>query len=311
MLVNSSSLTKKTHIPVLLEASLKMLNISEDGAYIDCTLGEGGHSFEIFKRLGEKGLLISIDQDQDAIEFVKKYYSDKIGTNWQIVNSNFAKIGVVTQQILGSRKVDGILMDLGLSSRQLEAEKRGFSYLEEEQELDMRMDKNLGVRARDLLAVLTERELAQLFYRYGEERLAGRIASAIKKSQNEIVTVRDLIKIIYKVVPSNARRSDKHPARRVFQALRIAVNDELNSLELGLKTGYELLADGGRMCVISFHSLEDRIVKEFFEKCEGENGDLVLESVAPSDDEIGFNPRSRSARLRTLEKKSRHYFARE
>lgn len=299
MAIRGINTTKKVHIPVLLEASIEGLQIKPEGKYIDCTLGEGGHSYEIFRRLNKNGLLISLDQDQDTIEFVNSYYKKEIGDNWKIVNSNFAKMMVATRGILKGEKVDGILMDLGLSSRQLEAEERGFSYLEEEQELDMRMDKELGVKAKDLLAGLTEKELIKLFYKYGEEKMAGRIAGAIKKSKTEIVTVGDLIKVIYKVVPSSARRSDKHPARRVFQALRIAVNDELNSLELGLQQGFEMLNEGGRMCVITFHSLEDRIVKNFFDR----NGKKVNDSaIDPTDEELEMNPRARSAKLRILGK---------
>jgi 16S rRNA (cytosine1402-N4)-methyltransferase len=292
----------KIHKPVLLNEVLENLNINTEGFYIDCTLGDGGHSYEIYKQLGSKGLLLSIDQDSYAIEFVKEYYKDRIGDNWQIRKGNFSNIDTLSMEF--NRKPDGILMDLGLSSRQLESShNRGFSYMNEDESLDMRMDTDLGVKAKDLLVVLSEKELTHLFDLYGEERFARRIAKSIKKNISDINTVGDLTRLVYRVVPA-AHQSSKNPSRRVFQALRIAVNDELNSLKVGLDKSFKLLKPKGRLCVISFHSLEDRIVKEYFNNVvSGEKGLLLSkEIIAPTDKEIEDNPRATSAKLRVIEK---------
>ncbi len=294
---------KKIHIPVLLNEVIDNLNIKEDGFYIDCTLGDGGHSFEIYKRLNQSGLLLSIDQDTHAIDFVKEYYKKDIKSNWIIKKSNFSKIDTLLKDI--DRKPDGILMDLGLSSRQLESSfERGFSYLESNEPLDMRMDEELGVTAKDLLVVLSEKDLTSLFIKYGEERYARRISKEIKKNIMNINTVGDLTRLVYRVVPA-AHQSSKNPSRRVFQALRIAVNDELNSLNDGLDKSFKLLNSKGRLCVISFHSLEDRIVKNYFNNLveSGEGLLLTKENIAPTDQEVRENPRSASAKLRLLEKK--------
>lgn len=293
---------KKIHVPVLLNETLKYLNIKPEGFYIDCTLGDGGHTVEILKRLNEKGLLLSIDQDQHAIDFVKEYYKDLINNNWVIERSNFSKISSLILKY--NRKPDGILMDLGLSSRQLEnSHNRGFSYLEESEPLDMRMDEQLGVKAKDLLVVLSERDLTQIFLKYGEEKYARKIAREIKKNITNINTVGDLTRLVYRVVPA-AHQSSKNPSRRVFQALRIVVNDELESLRIGLDSSFKLLNSKGRICVISFHSLEDRIVKEYFNNLadSGEGMLLSKEIIAPTEEEVSNNPRSASAKLRVIEK---------
>lgn len=291
---------KKIHVPVLLNETIESLDIHPDDFYIDCTLGDGGHSFEIFKKLSSKGLLLSIDQDSHAIDFVKNYYNNEIKSNWIIVKSNFSKVDELISKY--DRKPDGILMDLGLSSRQLEeSHDRGFSYQEEEEQLDMRMDEELGVKAKDLLIVLPEKELEKLFTVYGEERYAGKIAREIKKNITDINTVGDLTRLVYRVVPA-AHQSSKNPSRRVFQALRIAVNDELNSLKIGLDKSFEVLNRNGRLSVITFHSLEDRIVKTFFHNIvEGGKGvNLFNTVIAPTDMEKRVNPRSASAKLRTV-----------
>jgi len=293
---------EKIHIPVLLKETVENLNIKPNGFYIDCTLGDGGHSFEILKRLNNEGLLLSIDQDQHAIDFVNEYYKNEIKSNWIIKRSNFSKIDSLLNEI--DRKPDGILMDLGLSSRQLEdSYNRGFSYLEENEPLDMRMDEQLGVTAKDLLVVLSEKDLISLLLTYGEERYAGRIAREIKKNITNINTVGDLTRLVYRVVPA-AHQSSKNPSRRVFQALRIVVNDELNSLKDGLDKSFKLLNSKGRLCVISFHSLEDRIVKNYFNNLvdSGEGLLLTKENIAPTDQEVRENPRSASAKLRVIEK---------
>ncbi|HNW23482.1 MAG TPA: 16S rRNA (cytosine(1402)-N(4))-methyltransferase RsmH [Candidatus Dojkabacteria bacterium] len=293
---------KKIHIPVLLNEVIENLDIKPNNFYIDCTLGDGGHSFEIYKRLNQDGLLLSLDQDQHAIDFVKEYYKDSIKSNWIIKKSNFSKIDSLIQDI--GRKPYGVLMDLGLSSRQLESShNRGFSYLEENEPLDMRMDEELGVTAKDLLVVLSEKELITLLNSYGEERYAGRIVKEIKKNITNINTVGDLTRLVYRVVPA-AHQSSKNPSRRVFQALRIAVNDELNSLKIGLDKSFKLLNSKGRICVISFHSLEDRIIKNYFNILveSGEGLLLTKKNIAPTDQEVRVNPRSASAKLRVIEK---------
>jgi 16S rRNA (cytosine1402-N4)-methyltransferase len=291
----------KIHIPVLLEETLKALNVKADGFYIDCTLGDGGHSNKILSQLSSQGLLLSIDRDENALQFVKDYYD--IPDNWILAQGNFANIQEILETKKISRKPYGILMDLGLSSRQLEeSNNRGFSYRESEEPLDMRMDTNLGVNALDLLKVLKEHELTKLFKIYGEERYAKPIAKAIKEDISEIQTVGDLTRLIYNVVP--VASNNKNPSRRVFQALRIAVNDELNSLKEGLDKAFEILQSGGRLTVISFHSLEDRIVKEFFnEKEDQEKGETLSKNpIQSTEEEIERNPRSSSAKLRVLRK---------
>ena len=291
----------KIHVPVLLKESIDSLNILPYGFYIDCTLGDGGHSNEILKYLSEKGLLLSIDQDKFAIDFVKAYYQPQ--NNWIIRQSNFRYIDKLVQEI--GREPDGILMDLGLSSRQLEeSHNRGFSYLESNEPLDMRMDTDLGVTAKDLITVLDERQLTKLFLDYGEEKYSAKIARAIKANIENINTVGDLTRLIYKVVPAS-NSIIKNPSRRVFQALRIVVNDELDSLREGLDKSFKLLTVNGRLSVITFHSLEDRIVKTFFsDKVRSGEGELLYKSqIAPTDIEIKQNPRSASAKLRCLIKK--------
>ena len=291
----------KTHVPVMLQETIEKLHVKDNGFYVDCTLGEGGHSYEIYKSLNADGNLLSIDNDAGAIDFVKGFYEETKSQNWQIVQGNFSKINTYLKKY--NRKPDGIIMDLGISSRQLEVETRGFSYIQETQPLDMRMDTNLGVTAKDLLYALNENELTKLFRKYGEEEYASKIAKNIKKyleKGNEINTVGDLVSIIYKVLPSKEIHDSKHPARRVFQALRIAVNDELNSLETGLQDCYYALNKGGRLVVITFHSLEDRIVKKFFES----NGNCITKKpITPRYEEILSNPRAHSAKLRVTEKK--------
>jgi len=287
----------KIHVPVLLNESIDSLNIKPDGFYVDCTLGDGGHSQTILKQLSSDGLLLSIDQDSFAIEFVKSYY--KAQPNWIIKQSNFRYIDKLVAEI--GRTPDGILMDLGLSSRQLEeSHNRGFSYQEDNEPLDMRMDTNLGVTAKDILVVLNNKQLAKLFLEYGEERYSALIAKTIKENIDHINTVGDLTRLIYKVVPAN--NTIKNPSRRVFQALRIVVNDELDSLTETLDRSFKLLSKNGRLSVITFHSLEDRIVKTYFnDKAGSGEGELLFKSsIAPTDTEIEQNSRSASAKLRCL-----------
>jgi 16S rRNA (cytosine1402-N4)-methyltransferase len=291
----------KIHTPVLLEESIEALNIKPNGFYIDCTLGDGGHSNKILSQLSSQGLLLSIDRDSNAIEFVKSYYD--IPDNWIIAHGNFANLQDILKEKGVEEKPDGILMDIGLSSRQLEEPKgRGFSYQDDGEPLDMRMDTSLNVTALDLLKVLNEKELTKLFRLYGEERFARSISKAIKENISGIKTVGDLTSLIYKVVP--VAKSNKNPSRRVFQALRIAVNDELNSLQKGVDKAFEILSTDGRLAIITFHSLEDRIVKDFFnEKIEeGSGGSVTEKPIQATEEEIERNPRSSSAKLRVLRK---------
>jgi 16S rRNA (cytosine1402-N4)-methyltransferase len=292
----------KIHIPVLLEESIASLAIKPNGFYIDCTLGDGGHSIEMLRRLSNDGMLLSIDRDQNAIDFVHNFYTkESQQANWKIVKANFKDLDKEARDIRSA--ADGILMDLGLSSRQLEeSHNRGFSYQEDNEPLDMRMDTELGVTAKDLLNVFSEKELYQIFKTYGEEKYSYQIAKAIKKNISDINTVGDLTRLIYKVMP--AVNLHKNPSRRVFQALRIVVNDELNSLGTGLDNSFKILKKGGRLSVISFHSLEDRIVKQFFlDKSRSGEGEFLFKNhIAPTDEEEKQNPRSASAKLRTLTK---------
>lgn len=293
----------KIHTPVLLEEAIDSLSIKPNGMYIDGTLGDGGHSFAILNKLSDDGLLISIDQDQHAIDFVRKYYKDSLRANWIIIQSNFAKVDQVIKKLGIEKEPDGILLDIGISSRQLEdSHNRGFSYLEEKESLDMRMDEHLGVTAKDLLSALSERELSNIFFKYGEERYSQRIARNIKKNISTINTVGDLTRLIYEAVPAADKSTNKNPSRRVFQALRIVVNDELNTLSEALDKSFEILNKNGRLSVITFHSLEDRIVKNFnLEKSRSGEGNLLFQKyIAPTDDEKRLNPRSASAKLRTL-----------
>jgi len=291
----------KIHIPVLLEESLKLLDIKSDDFYIDCTLGDGGHSYKILSRLSSQGLLLSIDRDQNSIDFVEQYY--QIPSNWIIKQGNFADLKQILKNIEITRQANGILMDLGLSSRQIEeSHNRGFSYQESLESLDMRMDTNLTVSALDLLKGLTEQELVKLFKVYGEERYAKLIAKEIKKNISKIETVGDLTSLIYKVVP--VASNNRNPSRRVFQALRIAVNDEINNLKKGLDEAFEILSTNGKLAVISFHSLEDRTIKDFFNRKADEKAGEVLSKnpIQPTQKEIERNPRSSSAKLRILRK---------
>lgn len=293
----------KIHIPVLVKESINSLSIVPDGFYIDGTLGDGGHSIEILKNLSPKGLLISIDQDQYAIDFVLDFYKKYQTENWIITKSNFANIDMVVKKFSPDRNPNGILLDIGLSSRQLEeSHNRGFSYQKEDEPLDMRMSNELGVTAKDLLIALSEKELSQLFWKYGEEKYSKRISREIKKNISNINTVGDLTRLIYKAVPAADKSINKNPSRRVFQALRIVVNDELGSLEKGLDNSFKVLNQNGRLSVITFHSLEDRIVKNYFidKSRSGEGRMLFQKYIAPTDDEKRKNPRSASAKLRTL-----------
>ncbi|NLN81335.1 MAG: 16S rRNA (cytosine(1402)-N(4))-methyltransferase RsmH [Clostridiales bacterium] len=301
------------HIPVLLDETIKAMNIRDDGIYLDATAGGGGHSFEIASRL-TTGRLIALDQDPDAVKEASRRLE---GLNAEVVRSNFAMM----EQVLHDRgifSVDGILMDIGVSSHQLDAPERGFSY-HADAPLDMRMSQE-GTTAAELVNTLDEKQLAEIFFRFGEEKYARPIARSIVRERvgQPIETTAMLSEIVKNSVPASYRR-DGHPARKVFQALRIAVNRELDCLSLTLDTAFSLLKNGGRLAVITFHSLEDRMVKQRFALwCKGcvcppdfpicvcnrtPAARLVLRKpVEASQEELEKNARSRSAKLRCIEK---------
>ncbi len=302
------------HVSVLLNESIENLNIKEDGIYVDCTLGYAGHSKEILKRI-KKGKLFAFDQDGEAIEYSKKIL-DQVSSNYEIINSNFVNIKSELNK-RGIEKVDGILFDLGVSSVQLDDAKRGFSY-HKDAKLDMRMDKNNLLSAYDVVNNYSKEELTKIFYEYGEEKYSKVIASAIvnKRKEKNIETTLELAEIIKESVPERYRRNS-HPARKVFQAIRIEVNKELEVFEKALNDAIELLNKNGRICVITFHSLEDRICKLKFKK-ESEVNNFykglpnipdeykpklkLIAKIKPSKKELQDNNRSRSAILRVAEK---------
>lgn len=304
-----------SHKPVLLAEAVEALQVRPDGTYVDGTAGGGGHSAEIAARLSEKGRLICIDQDPDAISVLR----DRLGCMAQVtvVQENFARLGLVLDR-LGISNVDGILVDLGVSSHQLDTAQRGFSF-HVDAPLDMRMSQQ-GVTAAELVSTLDERSLSRLLSEYGEERYARNIARNIVRSRERepVRTTLQLAEIVKASIPAAARREGGHPARRTFQALRIAVNGELDKLSAGLDVMFEALHPGGRLAVITFHSLEDRIVKKRFAYwCEGcicppefpvcvcghkARAHLPFKMKEPSAQELAENPRSRSAKLRAVEK---------
>ena len=304
------------HISVLLNESIDGLNLKEDGIYLDCTLGYAGHSSEILKRI-KKGYLFAIDQDKDAIKASEEKLS-KIGKNFTIIKSNFRYLKDELQK-RNVEFVDGILFDLGVSSVQLDETERGFSY-HNDAKLDMRMDQEAKLSAYDVVNNYEESKLREIFYKYGEEKFAPQIArNIVKYRQNKsIETTLELSDIISASYPMKAKK-DHHPARKVFQAIRIEVNHELDILEDSLKDALSILNVGGRICVITFHSLEDRIVKNVFKeyteidpKVKGmpnipseylPDYRLINKNVIiPSDTELENNNRSRSAKLRIIER---------
>ena len=284
------------HTSVLLNQSLDFLITNSTGKYVDGTLGEAGHSLEILKRTENEGSLISFDHDKEAIEFVRKSHCPKLdSTRWQIINDNFANIS----KHIEKDSVDGVLLDLGVSSRHFDIKGRGFSYKYENDPLDMRMDDTLGVTASELISFLDERKLGSLIKRYGEEKHSRRIASELKNTP-KLESVGDLNQAIDRALPAASSRYDAY--RRVYQALRIAVNSELQSLEKFF-TDLDYLKPGARIVIISFHSLEDRIVKRAFRRLSTEGrGEIVTKKpIVPSSYEIESNSRSRSAKMRVFE----------
>ena len=306
------------HRPVMLEQCVKGLDIRPDGIYVDGTLGGGGHSAAICRSLDERGALIGIDRDRDALnvssERLKEYKCQKC-----FVQSNYSDIKQVLNE-LKIEKVDGALLDLGVSSFQLDNPQRGFSYMNDAP-LDMRMSQDDDFTAYDIVNDYDRNELIRVIGKYGEERWASRIADFIVKVRLDkpIESTYELVDVIKQAIPASARRTGPHPAKRTFQAIRIEVNDELSQLERAVEEFCDILAPGGRLCIITFHSLEDRIVKEIFSRranpctCPrefpicvcGKKADIKKitgKPFVPDAEETEENPRARSAKLRIAEK---------
>ncbi len=308
------------HKSVLLDECIENLKINPDGIYVDCTIGGAGHSTEIYRRLNSQGSLIGLDQDAFAVETsMKRLEEISSEAKFEVVNTNFKNISAACEQ-LGISQVNGILLDLGVSSHQLDEASRGFSY-QHDAPLDMRMDRKSKLSAYEVVNQYKEQDIYRIIRDYGEEKWASRIAKFIVETREKqsIKTTYELVDVIKRAVPSAARRDGPHPAKRTFQAIRIEVNDELNILNKTIEDCVALLKSGGRLCIITFHSLEDRIVKLQFNKevnpctCPptfpacicGKKPRAVLVNRKPivsSGDELEHNPRARSAKLRVLEK---------
>lgn len=308
------------HVSVLKEEAIEGLKIQPEGVYVDGTFGGGGHAGEIISRLNEKGCFVGIDQDQDAVEngraMLSSVYKNK---NAQLVRDNFRNIKNILES-LHIEAVDGILLDIGVSSYQLDTGERGFSYMQDAQ-LDMRMDQRNPLTAARIIAEYSESELYRVIRDFGEEKWASRIAKFIvqERARAPITTTSELVEVIKKAIPAGARKDGPHPAKRTFQALRIEVNDELGILEQSIRDMVDVLKPGGRLCIITFHSLEDRIVKNTYKSLEnpctcppelpvcvcGKKPSVKIvtrKPIEPSEEEIEQNPRSRSAKLRIVEK---------
>jgi len=288
------------HIPVMVEEVMTFLRCEPGHTYVDATLGGGGHAFEILKRSAPDGMLIGMEWDEEVLSESKKTLLS-FGDRVKLIRENFVHL----PDLMKAESADGILLDLGFSSIQLEKEERGFSF-KGEGPLDMRMDQRTDETAADLVNNLSSEELESILSQYGEERWAKRIVRAIvqEREREPIRTTQALRKIVHRAIPRrfHSRRID--PATRTFQALRIRVNEELENLQKILETGWRILKKGGRMCVISFHSLEDRMVKETFRALEKQGKMVILtkKPVTPSEEEQKRNPRSRSAKLRCAER---------
>jgi 16S rRNA (cytosine1402-N4)-methyltransferase len=304
-----------THVPVLLDPVIAGLNLHEDGLYIDGTFGRGGHSLAILNRLGDTGRLLAIDRDPQAIDAAADAL--KNDPRFELIKGEFSELKehAIKRNLLG--KVDGLLLDLGVSSPQLDEAERGFSF-QSDGPLDMRMDPTSGSSAADWLATVKERDLRKVLFEFGEERFAVRIARAIvaARAVQPIRRTAELAKIVSEAVPLRGQK--RHPATKTFQAIRIRINDELQQLEQGLRASTDLLRPGGRLCVISFHSLEDRRVKRFMRDASREAAPyrglpeipeehrppfkLIGKMISATKEEIELNVRSRSARLRVAER---------
>lgn len=307
------------HYSVLLNETIENLNIKPDGIYVDGTLGGGGHAYQVASRLSEKGRLIGIDQDADAIAAAGerlKEFGDKI----TIIRSNYANMKEELHRI-GVEKVDGIVLDLGVSSFQLDTPERGFTYRDENAPLDMRMDDRQSLTAKDIVNGYSEMELYRIIRDYGEDKFAKNIAKHIvqERAKKPIETTGELTEIIRASIPMKVQVTGGHPAKRTFQAIRIELNKELEVLQNNLDDMIDLLNPGGRICIITFHSLEDRIVKTNFKRNENpctcpsdfpvcvcgkkSKGKVVTRKpILPSEEELEVNSRSKNAKLRVFER---------
>ena len=307
------------HYSVLLNETIENLNIKPDGIYVDGTLGGGGHAYQVASRLSEKGRLIGIDQDADAIAAAGerlKEFGDKI----TIIRSNYANMKEELHRI-GVEKVDGIVLDLGVSSFQLDTPERGFTYRDENAPLDMRMDDRQSLTAKDIVNGYSEMDLYRIIRDYGEDKFAKNIAKHIvqERAKKPIETTGELTEIIRASIPMKVQMTGGHPAKRTFQAIRIELNRELDVLRDSLDGMIDILDDGGRLCIITFHSLEDRIVKTIFRKNENpctcpsdfpvcvcgkkSKGKVITRKpILPGETEMEENPRSKSAKLRIFER---------
>jgi len=305
------------HVSVLLNEAIEGLNISKDGIYVDLTLGRGGHSSEILKRL-DKGMLLAFDKDEQAIKESKERL-ESIGSNFKIYHSDFRYLRDVLAKD-GYHKVNGILADLGVSSPQFDEDERGFSYRSNAR-LDMRMDQSQSLTAYDVVNTYSLNDLTRVFREYGEDKYSYQVAKQIVKIRENkpIETTDELVDIIKSVKPAKELAKKGHPAKQIFQALRIEVNDELNALSKALEDALDMLDVNARMVVISFHSLEDRIVKNAFNKVSKVEGSrhyvyalpntedepkykLIGKMITPSEEEMEVNPRSKSAKMRIIER---------
>lgn len=308
------------HTSVLLEETIEQLNIKPDGIYVDGTLGGAGHAFHVCEKLSSKGRFIGIDQDEAAIETGRERLQS-FGDRVTIVRSNYVNMPQVLRE-LGIEKVDGILLDLGVSSYQLDNAERGFTYRKDDALLDMRMDQRQDMTARDIINGYSEQELYRIIRDYGEDKFAKNIAKHIvrQREQAPIETAGQLNEIINMAIPAKVRAVGGHPAKRTYQAIRIELNKELEVLKESLDQMIDLLNDKGRLCIITFHSLEDRIVKSSFKKNENpcicppnfpvcmcnnvSKGRVVTRKpIIPSEEELAENKRSKSSKLRVFERK--------
>lgn len=313
-------MTEFKHTTVLLEETVNGLDVKEDGIYVDCTLGGGGHSRLILSKLGENGHLYSFDQDQTAIDYNQKNLAEYVAKGQvTFVKSNFRNLKNELNH-LGIDGVDGVLYDLGVSSPQFDDAERGFSY-RFDAPLDMRMDQTQKLNAREVVNEWSYNDLVRIFFRYGEEKYSKQVARKIESTREEkpIETTGELADLIKSAIPAAARRTGGHPAKKIFQAIRIAVNDELGALEESLEQALQILNPAGRISVITFQSLEDRLVKRMFKE-QTDIGDLPAglpiipddmkpkyklinrKPIIPSEDELEENRRSHSAKLRIIEK---------
>ncbi len=306
---------KELHVPVLFNEAVAALNIRTDGTYVDATFGRGGHSAEILSHLDESGRLFAFDRDPQAIALGKEAFCSE--SRLTLIHSEFSRMAEKLDQVAGVDRIDGVLMDLGVSSPQLDQAERGFSFMRDG-ELDMRMDTTQGQSAAEWLAMVEQHELVRVLFELGEEKFARRIARAIveERAENKIETTLQLAKIVADATPKKDK--NKHPATRTFQAIRLFINQELFEVSKALPQALALLNEGGRLAVISFHSLEDRIVKRFIRQHSTPNLPprnipvtdehyltplkAIGKAIKPSKDEIARNPRSRSSVLRIAER---------